>query len=155
MFVSGCFGSSCYFHILFTLHLRPKRPVHRANVNVWPRVYAKKKCYYVLGYAVKIWAIYYVHSVPNNKIRIKNSAVKKHKAKTNMLQYVHLKKASLYFYSRGQQIAAIDLNMKRRSASINRKTSRRRLLVFLSFCQEVFSSLFIPLFTLIYSVIEM
>lgn len=51
-----------------------------------PEFMQKKKCYYVLGYAVKIWAIYYVHSVPNNKIRIKNSAVKKHKAKTNMLQ---------------------------------------------------------------------
>lgn len=46
----------------------------------------KKKSYYVLGYAVKIWAIYYVHNIPNNKVRIENYAVKKNETKTNMLQ---------------------------------------------------------------------
>lgn len=74
-----------------------------------------------------------------------------------MLPQAHLKQTILYFYSRGQQIAAFDPNVKGHSASINREASRREIIgvFFLSFCQEAFFPLFIHLFILIYDVIEM
>lgn len=45
--------------------------------------------------------------------------------------------------SRGQQMAVIDLNLKRHSTPINRNASRERLLVYFSFRPEGFSAMLI------------